>query len=48
MADKAKETITEDIHRVKTLVIEAIKSGAYLYPLKVKPHPNSISKQFSG
>ena len=36
MADKAKETVMEDVLRLKTLVVEAISSGAYLYPLKVK------------
>ncbi|KAK2767390.1 hypothetical protein FQN54_003546 [Arachnomyces sp. PD_36] len=34
MADKAKETVMEDIQRLKTLIVDAIKSGAYLYPIK--------------
>jgi hypothetical protein len=36
MAEKAKETVMEDILQLKTLVVEAISSGAFLYPLKVR------------
>jgi len=37
MADKVKETARQEVDRVKGLAEEAAKSGAYLYPLKVRP-----------
>ncbi len=33
--EKVKQTVLEDVERVKALSSDAARSGAYLYPLKV-------------
>lgn len=39
MAEKVKEVAVEEADRVKSLTRDAVRSGAYLYPLKVScPH----------
>jgi len=35
MDDKIKETALEEAEKIKQLTMEAVKSRAYLYPLKV-------------
>lgn len=35
MADKVKEVAVEEAERLKTLTTEAVRSQAYLYPIKV-------------
>ncbi len=35
MADKVKEVAAEEAERLKALTAEAVKSQAYLYPIKV-------------
>jgi hypothetical protein len=35
MEDKIKETALEEVEKIKGLTVEAVKSRAYLYPLKV-------------
>jgi len=35
MSAKVKETAKEEVERVRHLTEEAVRSGAYLYPLKV-------------
>lgn len=37
MSDKIKETAIEEAERVKILARDAARSGAYLYPFKVRP-----------
>ena len=36
MADKVKEVAVEEAERIKTLTTEAARSGAYLYPIRVR------------
>ena len=36
MADKVKEVAVEEAERIKTLTAEAARSGAYLYPIRVR------------
>lgn len=36
MADKVKGVAAEEAQRLKALTSEAVKSQAYLYPLKVR------------
>ena len=36
MADKVKEVATEEAERIKALTVEAARSAAYLYPLRVR------------
>lgn len=36
MADKVKEVAVEEAERIKSITIEAARSGAYLYPLRVR------------
>ena len=33
---KVKETVREEVERVRDISSEAVRSGAYLYPIKVK------------
>ena len=35
MADKVKEVAKEEADRLRTLTVEAARSAAYLYPLRV-------------
>lgn len=35
-ADKIKQTAKEEVERVKGLTHDAVRSSAYLYPLKVR------------
>ena len=35
MADKVKEVAIEEADRIKSLTVEAARSAAYLYPLRV-------------
>lgn len=35
MADKVKEVAKEEADRIKSLTVEAARSAAYLYPLRV-------------
>jgi hypothetical protein len=35
MSEKVKEIATEDFQRAKVLAQNAVRSGAYLYPIKV-------------
>ena len=35
MADKVKEVAIEEADRIKSLTVEAARSTAYLYPLRV-------------
>lgn len=37
MADRVKEVAVEEAERIKALTTDAVKSQAYLYPLKVSP-----------
>lgn len=37
MADRVKEVAREEADRLKGLTIEAARSAAYLYPLRVRP-----------
>jgi hypothetical protein len=36
--DKVKETVREEAQRVAELAQDAAQSGAYLYPIRVKPY----------
>ena len=36
MAEKAKEVAIEEAERIKSLAVTAARSGAYLYPLRVR------------
>ncbi len=36
MADKVKEVAAEEAERLRALTSEAVKSKAYLYPIKVR------------
>ena len=36
MADKIKEVAFEEANRIRSLSNEAARSGAYLYPLRVR------------
>lgn len=36
MADKVKEVAAEEAERLKALTSEAVRSKAYLYPIKVR------------
>ena len=36
--DKVKETVVEEVERVKAISEDAVRSGAYLYPVKVEKH----------
>jgi len=36
MSERVKEVAREEIEQVKALATDAAKSGAYLYPVKVK------------
>lgn len=36
MADKVKEVAVEEFEQARVLTRDAVKSGAYLYPIKVK------------
>lgn len=36
MADKVKEVAVEEAQRIKNLTADAARSGAYLYPLRVR------------
>ena len=36
MADRVKEVAREEADRLKVLTIEAARSAAYLYPLRVR------------
>ena len=36
MADKIKEVAVEEAERIKSLTSDAARSGAYLYPLRVR------------
>ncbi len=36
MADRVKEVAVEEAERLKVLTTEAVKSQAYLYPIKVR------------
>lgn len=36
MADKVKETAKEEALRVRQLAEDGVKSGAYVYPIKVR------------
>lgn len=43
MADKVKEVAIEEADRVRNLAADAAKSGAFLYPLKVRlDHSSSV------
>jgi len=42
MSAKVKETAKEEVERVRHLTEEAVRSGAYLYPLKVRQKKTSI------
>ena len=35
MSEKVKEIATEDFQRAKVLAQDAVRSGAYLYPIEV-------------
>ena len=37
MAEKVKEVALDEADRIKTLATDAVKSAAYLYPIKVCP-----------
>ena len=36
MADKVQEVAKEEAYRLKSLTVEAARSAAYLYPLRVR------------
>jgi hypothetical protein len=38
MSDKVKEVAAEEFQQAKVLAQDAVRSGAYLYPIKVGPH----------
>lgn len=44
MAGKVKEVAVEEADRVKSLTRDAVRSGAYLYPLKASRPPSVISR----
>lgn len=35
MAQTIKKTVREDVHEMKNITMNAMKSGAYLYPFRV-------------
>ncbi len=37
-ADRVKDVATGEAERIKAITTEAVKSQAYLYPIKVCPH----------
>lgn len=41
MADRIKQVATEESKKVKDMTTDAIKSRAYLYPLKVLTRSNA-------
>lgn len=42
MADKVKEVAIEEADRIKSLTVEAARSAAYLYPLRVSMLLNNV------
>lgn len=41
MSGKVKEVAVEEAERIKTLTTDAVRSGAYLYPLRVSRYKTS-------
>jgi len=44
MSARVKETAKEEVERVRHLTEDAVRSGAYLYPIKVE-NASSIGKE---
>ena len=51
MAEKVKEVAIGEAERIKSLTTDAARSGAYLYPLRVRipllPQPACLGTQWS-
>jgi hypothetical protein len=39
MSDQLKDVVKEEVEQIKVLAVDAARSAAYLYPLKVSPRP---------
>lgn len=46
MSGKVKEVAVEEAERIKTLTTDAVRSGAYLYPLRVSREKCQILLSF--
>lgn len=46
MSGKVKEVAVEEAERIKTLTTDAVRSGAYLYPLRVSREKRQILLSF--
>ena len=42
MADKVKEVAVGEADRIRSLTVEAARSAAYLYPIKVSGQVNEL------
>lgn len=42
MADRVKNVAVEEVDRIKSLTAEAVRSRAYLYPIKVGGRQRSV------
>lgn len=47
MADRVKEVAAEEAERIKALTTEAVRSRAYLYPIKVSEAGAHILRNFA-